>query len=602
MPYPPSNLPTNRTNTTQSADNHPGDHNDVNTAVNDIVTELGTNPSGSSTDVTTRLGLAIYKDVNGNITFPSGTFSSGTLTGGNLLHVTHIIADNTYTQTAVPADEILGSFFNAKWNVILNYTDGNPLIGPLIQSEYFGPRGVFNIEGVATYNYSTGIYGISPISFLSVMTQKNASGSALSLTPAWTYVASNFYLADAATVTVQNNDTLNGPSPFIDTSVYGSGGTGHYDGGDNYFYSYVSKPAINGHVTFAGRVAFEVREFSATQGGAGGTLTLADGSSFTFDTTNYSITEQIGLRIEMLTKATANKAIEIGAGNNTLTSNPTGGATTGFINFLSGTTTLNFTNAIIGPMVGWNGTLEYQQTGNVFGSARLFSFTGTIKNKAGTTANPGLVMGYLAQPTYQADTGTVSMGNYYGVFSSLNTSVINGGIISGLTVANFVAHGGNIGTSTTITTRRGFLVQDASPVNGTLSTQVGLEIDALIGGTINIGIRNASTIVYTPTVGTISVASSTIPATASVIRLNNTSGGAITLTSAPTIADGQDGQTITIFNGSTNNVVIQDQGTLASSNLRLAATTRTLGTRDSITLTYSNTVGDWIEIGYTNVL
>ena len=46
MAYPPPTLPTNRTNATPQQDVHAADHNAVNGAVNDIVAELGTNPSG----------------------------------------------------------------------------------------------------------------------------------------------------------------------------------------------------------------------------------------------------------------------------------------------------------------------------------------------------------------------------------------------------------------------------------------------------------------------------------------------------------------------------------------------------------------------------
>lgn len=55
MAYPPSTLPTNRTNTTPTPDTHPADHNDVNGAINDIVAELGNNPSGDFNTVQERI-------------------------------------------------------------------------------------------------------------------------------------------------------------------------------------------------------------------------------------------------------------------------------------------------------------------------------------------------------------------------------------------------------------------------------------------------------------------------------------------------------------------------------------------------------------------
>lgn len=76
----------------------------------------------------------------------------------------------------------------------------------------------------------------------------------------------------------------------------------------------------------------------------------------------------------------------------------------------------------------------------------------------------------------------------------------------------------------------------------------------------------------------------------------------VTLTSVPTVANGIDGQLVVLVNTSANAVTVQDQGTLAGSNLRLSTATFVLGQRDNLTLLYSTTVGDWIEIARTNVI
>jgi len=78
--------------------------------------------------------------------------------------------------------------------------------------------------------------------------------------------------------------------------------------------------------------------------------------------------------------------------------------------------------------------------------------------------------------------------------------------------------------------------------------------------------------------------------------------GVYTLTSAPTIADGFDTQEIWIINYGANAITMQDQGTLPSSNLRLGAATRVLGTRDNMLLRYNATVGDWVEVAFSNVI
>lgn len=89
---------------------------------------------------------------------------------------------------------------------------------------------------------------------------------------------------------------------------------------------------------------------------------------------------------------------------------------------------------------------------------------------------------------------------------------------------------------------------------------------------------------------------------ATYVRLSNTSGGSLTLTSAPTIMNGLPQQYLVLYNIGANNIVLQDQGTLAGSNLRLAATTRTLAPRQSISLLYSTDIGDWLEQYYSAVI
>lgn len=92
------------------------------------------------------------------------------------------------------------------------------------------------------------------------------------------------------------------------------------------------------------------------------------------------------------------------------------------------------------------------------------------------------------------------------------------------------------------------------------------------------------------------VAGTAIVADYEVVQINCT--GNVTMTAAPTIADGADGQMLTLINVDTaDTITLQDQGTLASSNLRLTATTVVLARRQSIQLMYSAAVGDWVQIG-----
>ena len=125
----------------------------------------------------------------------------------------------------------------------------------------------------------------------------------------------------------------------------------------------------------------------------------------------------------------------------------------------------------------------------------------------------------------------------------------------------------------------------------------------LTKGTTNIGVRNGSPTVFTPsTVQTVwnGAAETTAVAKSTVIMITATA--IRTITNTPSIADGQDGQLLLIINTGANAITYQDQGTLAASNLRLGAATRALGTRDQLLLMYSATVGDWVEVVYSNVV
>jgi hypothetical protein len=70
----------------------------------------------------------------------------------------------------------------------------------------------------------------------------------------------------------------------------------------------------------------------------------------------------------------------------------------------------------------------------------------------------------------------------------------------------------------------------------------------------------------------------------------------ITLTSAPTIADGSDGQELILTNvGGTNSIVIQDEANLAGTNLCLPGDTNiTIAAREAVRMVFSSTAGCWI--------
>ncbi len=114
------------------------------------------------------------------------------------------------------------------------------------------------------------------------------------------------------------------------------------------------------------------------------------------------------------------------------------------------------------------------------------------------------------------------------------------------------------------------------------------------------GLRNAGTIVFTPSAQQSIAVTAPIVASATVVQVSTTT--AANMTATPTVADGSDGQILIIVNTGANTFTLQDQGTLASSNLRLSAAGVALATRDSIMLMYSSSIADWIQIGQVNVI
>lgn len=95
-------------------------------------------------------------------------------------------------------------------------------------------------------------------------------------------------------------------------------------------------------------------------------------------------------------------------------------------------------------------------------------------------------------------------------------------------------------------------------------------------------------------------ASSTIASDSDVIRLSTDASR--TITSTPTIKGGADGQIIRLMNiNASFTVTLQDNATLANSNLFLSAATVVLGPYDSILLEYVSGKG-WVQISQTNVL
>lgn len=151
------------------------------------------------------------------------------------------------------------------------------------------------------------------------------------------------------------------------------------------------------------------------------------------------------------------------------------------------------------------------------------------------------------------------------------------------------------GTAVTVTTLKGFNYADVFIDGGTgtetVATQVGVDIGALANGGTNIGLRNASTSVFTPTTQAIAAATDTITCNTTFKKFT-TFTGTNALTSNPSIADGQTGQICILENvdaTGTDCITLTDstKGMQLSGNF-------TLCPNDTIILIYDGT--DWIEL------
>ncbi len=105
-------------------------------------------------------------------------------------------------------------------------------------------------------------------------------------------------------------------------------------------------------------------------------------------------------------------------------------------------------------------------------------------------------------------------------------------------------------------------------------------------------------LITTPsTAQVINAAGDAILANATLVELNP--DGDYTLSSTPTIADSTEGQwlLVTVAAGEANTVTVQDQGTLASSNILLlnSIASRTIADGDTLLLRFNGT--DWVEWG-----
>jgi hypothetical protein len=155
------------------------------------------------------------------------------------------------------------------------------------------------------------------------------------------------------------------------------------------------------------------------------------------------------------------------------------------------------------------------------------------------------------------------------------------------------------GVSSTVTTMGAVKYTDVSFDSGTgteaVTNQVVVDIPNIANAsTINIGVRNADTTVYTPCTDDISGNTDYMVAKTQCTAINLTAGAARDFTAGTDqIADGYDGQILYLFFSGSNSVKFDD-----GDNVNLgAAGAATLSAGDTLTLLFSSTRGEWLELG-----
>jgi len=152
------------------------------------------------------------------------------------------------------------------------------------------------------------------------------------------------------------------------------------------------------------------------------------------------------------------------------------------------------------------------------------------------------------------------------------------------------------GSAVQVTARRGLWVSDYSETNqftgnGTesLTSNIGIEIDALTAGSTNIGIRNASPYVSKPSQQAPG-AGFTITVDAEYVELDPASS--VTSSATTAVAAGADGQRVVFSNtdSGSNTVTFQDGANLALDG------DFTLNPGDTLTLIYDSTASSWLEL------
>lgn len=164
-------------------------------------------------------GTTVIQDENGN------PLTRAVVDGGVLRRVQSIIVPWDYTQDVTPTDTAIGTAMLVQWNATIN--DSVPWVGPQAQTGFFGPRGVYQLEGTVRYAKNMSMVSLTPIAFANQLRVTNTPDADRTITPGWAFMNNQVFQAvGGRKVTLMYNDTAKGMAGFVDNQVFTVEGAG----------------------------------------------------------------------------------------------------------------------------------------------------------------------------------------------------------------------------------------------------------------------------------------------------------------------------------------------------------------------------------------
>jgi hypothetical protein len=130
-------------------------------------------------------------------TFPG----DGTVEGGVIRRTQSVHVPWDYTQTTNPTDRAIGTAVDVDVHVDIDDDQGG-LFGPDFSTGSFGPRAIFNAEGLVRYGVNQNTLSLWPITFGDLLGVANDDGANRTITPAWSFMSARQLISQNGDMTL----------------------------------------------------------------------------------------------------------------------------------------------------------------------------------------------------------------------------------------------------------------------------------------------------------------------------------------------------------------------------------------------------------------